>query len=149
VPEGPRTLGYCLTCSPTSRLMPLSYRLTSFGSPTLQGGYRPNRHQPALSPPSRGVPAWLRPPLTAPGSWWATTNCLVSRSRLLPLPHDCGVVHGSVSRAGKYQDCRKRFRQNQCQRFSKPKRGQTRWGAARSKAGEASLNDASVCSKGR
>jgi hypothetical protein len=33
--------------------------------------------------------------------------------------------------------------------FSKRRGGQTRWGAARSKAGEASLNDASVCSNRR
>jgi len=29
--------------------------------------------------------AWLRPPLTAPGDWWATTTTGLSQERLLPL----------------------------------------------------------------
>jgi hypothetical protein len=101
----PRNVGYRLTNTPTSRR--LNRRLTAVflrlryrsGRPPYQEG-PPNRQSAGAIAASPSVHAWLRPPLTAPGDWWATTtNGLVRRAatarsykrscaRLVPEPEN-------------------------------------------------------------
>jgi hypothetical protein len=67
----------------------------------------------------------------------------------LPLPKWCCARLGNAE-PEKIQKIAGKIRQNRFRRFFKDEReGQPLAGAARSKAGEASLNDASVCSNRR
>jgi hypothetical protein len=54
--------------------MPISYRLTSFGSPTLTGGIDQIGISLRYRRLARQKDAWLRPPLTAPGDWVGDNN---------------------------------------------------------------------------